>query len=219
MVSVLVSCPGLKKITKSFLLLLVILLAGGTISCSAEDNAYASQVTYLSFLFGNFRGPDRFNNAKRSSGWDIDNGLFLGMGFGGELSRYCLLEMELGGWNSSFDANSAQGTGSYTITSDTYMNFVFKLTYPLEAVRPYVGAAYGLYESRLSPKDSVASNENAWAWGEQLLAGVDVMILRRHSLGVEFRKTFLRVDFGNNTGGEQELGGEALALVYRYWYR
>ena len=30
---------------------------------------------------------------------------------------------------------------------------------------------------------------------------------------------YLRADFGNNTGGAQEVGGEALVLVYRFWYR
>jgi len=198
-------------------LAVVIMLSGWASGSVAEEAGTPSRRSYVSALLGNFEGPAEIGDFGRESGWRSDNGVFLGFGLGGEVSRYCSVELELVGWNAGYRRRGEGQSRSFTIVSETG-SLVFKLALPIGPLRPYLGGAAGVSNSGLRLDESRTDSKKDRGICYQLLAGTDFLFLRRQSLGVEFRKTFLRADFGQVTGGEHSIGGNVLALAYRYWY-
>ena len=207
------------RLERTFGLLVGAMLLGCASASFAEETVVPSRSGYVSLLLGSFDGPTDMGDFSRESGWRVDSGFFLAIGFGAELSRYVSLEYELVGWNGTYKRRGEGQPRSITVKSESYGSLVLKAALPIGPLRPYVGASAGLFESSLSSKDGPNDSKEDWGFGYQLLAGADFFLLRRHSLGVEFRRAFLRADFGKVTGGEQSFGGDILALAYRYWFR
>lgn len=99
------------------------------------------------------------------------------------------------------------------------VNAVAKFGIPMGWVEPYVGAAIGLYFSTVLVTGSLVGNleaeEEDWGPAEQLMAGLNFRVSERWSLGVEYRHTYLKADFGQLTGGEVDVGGDSIMATVR----
>lgn len=101
------------------------------------------------------------------------------------------------------------------------LNAVAKLGLPLGRLEPYVGAAVGLYFNSMVVTGSIfglpaRAEEQDSGLGEQLLAGFNYRVADSWSLGVEYRHTYLKADFGQLTGGEVDVGGDSIMATVRF---
>ena len=100
-------------------------------------------------------------------------------------------------------------------------NAVAKFGIPMGRMEPYVGAALGLYFNSMIVTGSVfglpaRAEEQDSGLGEQFLAGVNFRIADYWALGVEYRRTFLKADFGSLSDGEVDIGGDSVMATLRY---
>jgi outer membrane protein W len=100
-------------------------------------------------------------------------------------------------------------------------NAVAKFGIPVGRMEPYVGAALGLYFNSMIVTGSVLglparAEVHDSGLGEQLLAGVNFRIADYWALGVEYRRTFLKADFGSLSDGEVDIGGNSVMATLRF---
>jgi opacity protein-like surface antigen len=98
---------------------------------------------------------------------------------------------------------------------------VAKLGLPVGRLEPYVGAGIGLYFNSMIVTGSVLglparAEEKDTGIGEQLLAGMSFRTSDEWLLGFEYRRTFLKAEFGPLTHGEVDLGGNSYLLTMRW---
>jgi hypothetical protein len=84
----------------------------------------------------------------------------------------------------------------------------------------YAGGGIGMFWSDLTITGSIfgfpaTRTETDMSLGQQLIAGGELAISKESRLGVEFRKVFLKANFGELTNGSVDVGGRYLALAYR----
>jgi opacity protein-like surface antigen len=101
------------------------------------------------------------------------------------------------------------------------INAVAKLCFQVGRIEPYVGAVVGVYFNSMIVTGTVLglparAEEKDTGLGEQLLAGVNVRVSDTWLLGFEYRRTFLRADFGRLSSGEVDLGGNSYLLTMRW---
>jgi opacity protein-like surface antigen len=95
-----------------------------------------------------------------------------------------------------------------------------KFILPLDRVELYVGGGLGLYSTTLLVKGSVLGahtelTESDTSVGYQAVAGADVFVTRRISMGLEYRRLKLDANLGPLVPGDLDMGGNFLFATVR----
>ena len=103
------------------------------------------------------------------------------------------------------------------------MSVIGKLGYPLGSIEPYAGAGIGYFLTEAYVSGSALGlpaeyREDDWELGKTLLAGIDARIGDNWSLGIQYRKMYLKGNFGALSYYEKvDVGGDSWMLLVR-WY-
>lgn len=93
---------------------------------------------------------------------------------------------------------------------------VVKFILPMDRVEIYAGGGLGVYTSRIRTETAIGDIErDDTDIGYQALAGLDVFVSRRVSLGLEYRKFKLDANFGPTIPGKLEVGGDFFFATVR----
>lgn len=102
------------------------------------------------------------------------------------------------------------------------MSVIAKLGYPLGSIEPYAGAGIGYFLTEAYVSGAALGlpaeyREDDWELGKTLLAGIDARIGNNWSLGIQYRKTYLKGNFGALSYYEEvDVGGDSLLLMGRW---
>jgi len=106
--------------------------------------------------------------------------------------------------------------------STAWMGYLVKGVIPAGRVELYAGAGPGIaYAEATVPVEfliffrATVEEESDWGLGLQTLVGLDFSIGARSRLGFEYRRLEFEADFGELSGGEVDVGGNAFVVVYR----
>jgi opacity protein-like surface antigen len=95
-----------------------------------------------------------------------------------------------------------------------------KFILPLDRVELYVGGGLGIYSTTLLVKGSVLGahaelTKSDTSVGYQAVAGADVFVTRRISMGLEYRRLKLDANLGALIPGDLDVGGDFLFVTVR----
>jgi opacity protein-like surface antigen len=95
-----------------------------------------------------------------------------------------------------------------------------KFILPLDRVELYVGGGLGIYSTTLLVKGSVLGahaelTKSDTSVGYQAVAGADVFVTRRISMGLEYRRFKLDANLGALIPGDLDVGGDFLFATVR----
>ena len=94
-----------------------------------------------------------------------------------------------------------------------------KFILPLDRVEIYAGGGLGVYTSRIRTETAFGDiGRDDTDIGYQALAGLDVFVSRRVSLGLEYRKFTLDANFGPTIPGKLEVGGDFFFATVRGYF-
>jgi opacity protein-like surface antigen len=121
-------------------------------------------------------------------------------------------------WNQDFTAPAtipnAQGRADLVSTG---VSAVIKLIAPLGAVDLYAGGGLGFYATNLNVEvgSGAEIDETETDLGYQLLAGADIYVSRKLSVGLEYRWLDLGTSFNPYVTGEIDAGGQFFLMNVR----
>jgi opacity protein-like surface antigen len=209
----------MKQVAITLLVLLLAPVSGATL---AQQEAGAAKPWSFGIGLGGFDPDDGSGQLKNQSG---QYSLFLDVAY--RYSENVRFAFDMFADEQRFDTPATViapflGTldGRARVSGGGF-NAVAKFGMPMGRFEPYVGAAVGLYFNSMIVTGSVLglparAEEDDSGIGEQLLAGVNVRVSGNWSLGFEFRRTFLKADFGPLTDGEVDIGGDSYLLTARF---
>jgi opacity protein-like surface antigen len=203
----------------------------GPVSPENADTAQPARTStwYLSGLFGLFVKVAENPGRTESRG---TVGMFA-VNVGYAMNKYAAAEGDLSYFDREYTLLNRTTLLPGAVGNNIYINaFGFALTgkaiYPVGRWKPFVGAGAGYYKAKLYIQTvaNPVGYENAYSYagqrqmvvGYHFTGGVDYLITEHHSLGLEYRKIILDVDFGAYTNGNVDIGGDVVALDYRYLF-
>jgi opacity protein-like surface antigen len=207
--------------------ILAVLLVGVSGPANAEPDSAMDEMQGLRW-YGSL-GIGAFKTGSESDQLPNREGVFTWMGnIGYRYSKHLRFEVDFQDIEQQCDTPPTVVPflfGSVDSTTDiSSLGFagVAKLVMPLGRFEPYVGAGVGFYYSTLTIDGTFLGipvdyeEETDASVGHQLLAGFDIWISEKRSLGFEYRRLFLKSSFGAITNGEVDIGGSSLMGTLRF---
>ena len=150
-------------------------------------------------------------------------GLVLGLGM--PVREYLAVDAEVAVYSSKY--NTPPLTAPFGGSIDTRMRVTSsgiagnaRAFYEFSGGTLYAGGGIGMYWSDLTVTGTIfgfpaTRTETDMSLGHQLMAGGELAISKQSRLGVEYRRVFLKANFGELTNGSVDVGGRYVALTYR----
>lgn len=115
-------------------------------------------------------------------------------------------------FQGTVDPQASLSTSGVTVTA--------RFIYPLGRLEPYAGGGIGIYKIELRATGQqlgfpTEASYGATELGWHMLAGADVHLTEKTSLGVEFRRCKVSADLGSVVPGRVEAGGDFISLMLR----
>ena len=111
---------------------------------------------------------------------------------------------------------SVSTTDTRSRLSSAGVGGVVKFILPLDRVELYAGGGLGIYTTSLRKKDSSFHSErDDTDIGYQGLIGIDVLVSRHVSVGIEYRKVKIKADLEPTFPGKIDAGGDFLFATVR----
>lgn len=150
-----------------------------------------------------------------------------GLGLGRYLSHTISIEGTFEYWGERFerqDANLIPGTANNVIqVGGLGVSIAGLLNYRYTDLHGYVGIGAGLFYTGVlvtEPGTGLLTTDNAptdkLRPGYHGVVGLDYRVEENHWVGLEVKYRILRVDFGEYTHGEVDVGGTCILLRYRH---
>ena len=163
---------------------------------------------------GSFNGTEQLGTLGEGR-----SGVLMGGGFGQRFNRYFAGEAEImiAGQEYRPPGLSARDDLTMTVFSVLYS---LKATISLGRVRPFIAAGLGLHlaDLQIIPNGSLFNTidlqDDRGILG-QLCLGFDVTLGQKSRIGLEYREINAEADFGTFTGGDVDIGGGSVLVVYR----
>jgi opacity protein-like surface antigen len=175
------------------------------------------------YMTGAVGGYSEENNAQLAH---HEGSFGLAIGGGYRLSAHVALEIDGLVSHQKFDTPvtiPAPALGAYESRSDLVTSGaggLLKIFVPVGRVELYAGGGLGLYTTTFRVEGTFLNSvteitERDTAIGYQALIGADVLLSRHVSIGLEYRKFKLDVDFGSLIPGKLEMGGDFFFATVR----
>lgn len=198
--------------------IIAVLLTGVAAIAQAGQNAG----WYGGIGAGQFEPKDSPGRLTHGEG---EGALMLDLGY--RKSRYLRFELDAPFTEQDVDTPAGVSAGIFSTVrprsdlSTVGVGGVVKFGYPYGRIEPYAGVGAGIYFSQLTVSGtllgaSATHEEEDTNLGEQLLAGLDIHMTDHWSVGAEFRRVYLKANFGELTNGKADIGGGTVLLTLRW---
>lgn len=190
------------------------------IAVHADTGRAGSKQAYLYASVGDLKADE---TPGRLEGEGSSYGLVLGLGV--PVRAHLALDGEIAAYSSKY--NTPPLTAPFGGSVDTRMRVTSsgfaanaRTFYEFSRGALYAGAGIGIFWSDLTVTGTIfgfpaTRTETDMSLGHQLIAGGEVTISKEARLGVEYRKVYLKANFGELTSGSVDVGGRYVALTYR----
>ena len=198
---------------------IAVVVSSGALAQSRYGEARAER-WYIGGGIGGFAEQD---NAQLS-GQDAKFATFFGGGY--RASPNISVEAEVLYWRQQADTPATISPAVLT-TADTRTDLdtsglgaLIKFYLPLDSVDLYAGGGLGFYSSTLNVKGTVSGlsaqvDKSETNVGYQLVAGADIFVSRKISVGMEYRWMKIEANFEPYITGDVDMGGQFLFLSVR----
>ncbi|MGH6631327.1 MAG: outer membrane beta-barrel protein, partial [Burkholderiales bacterium] len=175
------------------------------------------------YIGGGLGGFSEKDNSQLS-GQDAKFTTFFGGGY--RASPNISVEGEVLYWKQEFDTPATIVPGVLTTANartdlnTSGVGALVKFYLPLDSVDLYAGGGLGLYTSTLNVRGAIGAgsadvDESDTNVGYQLVAGADVFVSRRISVGLEYRWIKIEANFEPFVAGNIDAGGQFLFATVR----
>lgn len=193
-----------------------ILAASGAAAQSRHGEARAEH-WYIGGGLGGFSEQD---NAQLS-GQDAKFATFFSGGY--RASPHVAVEADLLYWRQQVDTPASiplAGADARTDLDTSGIGALVKFYLPLDSIDVYAGGGLGFYTSTLNVRGTFLGlpaeiDESDTNVGFQVVAGADVFVSRRISVGMEYRWVNIEANFDPFVAGDVDMGGQFLFLTVR----
>lgn len=201
---------------------LAIALMAVAFAAMADEPGYAGNKWYGGVGLGGFNPDDGTGTLKNQSG---QAGLMFNIGY--RYSDYVSFELDTIGLDQRFDtppsitAPAFSNVDGRAHVTSAGIGVAAKLNLPLGKWVPYVGAGAGMYLSNMHVSGTVLGSpasvdERDNDFGHHFMVGFDAWLWDNWALGAEYRRTYLKGNFGGLTNGEVDLGGDTFMITGRW---
>ncbi len=180
----------------------------------AQSSSAESRIGHW-YIGGGFGAYSEEDNSQLAN-QDADAAFFFSGGY--RASRNIAIEADALLWGQDFTAPStipnAQGRADLVSTG---ASAVIKFLAPLGSVDLYAGGGLGFYATNLNVEvgSGAEIDETDTDLGYQLLAGADVYVSRKLSIGLEYRWLNLETSFDPYLTGKIDAGGQFFLMNIR----
>lgn len=186
----------------------------------AAESSSGPRLGYWYASVGNFAGDE---TPGQLEGEGSSYGAVVGLGL--PRSEHFAVDGEIGAYSSKY--NTPPLTAPFGGSVDARMRVTSagfainaKAFSGMSRSALYAGAGIGLFWSDLTVTGTIfglpaTRTETDMAPGYQFIGGGEIAISRDARLGVEYRRVFLKANFGDLSGGTVDVGGRYVALTFR----
>ena len=186
----------------------------------AQDETPGSRKAYFYASVGDLKAEE---TPGQLDGEGSSFGLVLGLGM--PVRTYLAVDVEIAAYTSKY--NTPPLTAPFGGSIDTRMRVTSsgiagnaRAFYEFSGGTLYAGGGIGMFWSDLTVTGTIfgfpaTRTETDMSLGLQLMAGGELAISKESRLGVEYRRVFLKANFGELTNGSVDVGGRYVALTYR----